>query len=392
MARRKKAAAKKTPAKKAPTKKTSAKKTPAKKAGRKPAKIDALRRKIDSLDRQLVQLLNDRADAAIRIGEIKRDGNTPIYSPHREHAVMQHVARLNKGPLPPHVLQAVYREIISGSYALEQPLKIAFLGPEGTFSHQAALRSFGLSVEYRPMPTIQAIFEEVARKHCALGVVPIENTLGGGVVDTLDCFAHFSVPICDEILLEVHHNLLAKCAVSKVKRIYSRPEVFSQCRKWLSDEFRDAELVPMDSSARAAQMAARHANTAALGSELAGQVHGLRTLFRNVEDTPHNMTRFLVLGQEPARRTGHDRTAMMFTTRHKSGALADVLKVFSRHGVNLSSIDSRPTRRRNWAYYFFIEAEGHMDDAAMIKAVASARQHCGELHILGSFPRAARPV
>jgi len=386
MARRKKAAAKKTPAKKAAEKPT--KKSPATKA----AKIDTLRRKIDSLDKQLVQLLNDRADAAVQIGEVKRDGDAPVYSPHREHAVMHHVARLNKGPLPPQVLQAIYREIISGSYALEQPLKIAFLGPEGTFSHQAALRSFGSSVEYRPMPTIQAIFEEVARKHCALGVVPIENTLGGGVVDTLDCFAHFHVPICDEILLEVHHNLLAKCAASKVKRIYSRPEVFSQCRKWLSDEFRDAQLVPMDSSARAAQMAARHANTAALGSELAGQVHGLRSLFRNVEDTPHNMTRFLVLGQEPARRTGHDRTAMMFTTRHKAGALADVLRIFSRNRVNLSSIDSRPTRRRNWAYYFFIEAEGHMDDAAMVKAVTAARPHCGELHILGSFPRAARPA
>lgn len=356
------------------------------------SQINRLRRQIDRCDMEIVRLLNERASVVVQIGEVKRDQSSPIYSPDRERAVLQHIAHLNHGPLPRKALQAIYREVMSGSYALEKPLRIAYLGPEGTYSHQAAMRKFGASVEYLSLPDIPAIFEEVARKHCSLGVVPIENTLGGGVVDTLDCFAHSHVPICAEILLEIHHNLLTKGPTKKIKRIYSRPEVFAQCREWLSSQFRDAELIPMASSARAAEQAARSTNGAALGSELAAKVHGLRVAFAHVEDNPHNMTRFLVLSDTPAKPTGNDRTAMMFTTRHKAGALVDVLNVFSRSKINLSSIDSRPTRRRNWAYYFFIEAEGHIDDPRLAKAIEQAGQHCGELHVLGSFPRDTTPV
>ena len=379
-----------TPKKRVAKKKTAA---PTKRAAKaKPVPMADLRRRIDTLDKQIVELLNSRAEVVVDIGKFKRDRKTAVYSPQREHAVLQHIARLNHGPLPQRALQAIYREVMSGSYVLEEPLRIAYLGPEGTFSHQAAVRKFGSSVEYLPMPSIQAIFEEVARRHCTLGVVPIENTLGGGVVDTLDCFAHFHVPICAEVLLEVHHNLLAKCAASRVKRIYSRPEAFAQCREWLASQFGGIEQIPMGSSARAAQLAAGEAGAAALGSELAAKVYGLRSLFKNVEDNPHNMTRFLVLSNSPTGPTGADRTALIFTTRHKSGALVEVLNVLSRHKVNLSSIDSRPTRRRSWAYYFFIEAEGHIDDPTVAKAVEKAREHCGELHVLGSFPRATRPV
>jgi len=351
-----------------------------------------LRGDIDRLDACIIELLNERAKVVLDVGKLKRDAHVPIYAADREYAVLERIARLNKGPLPPRTLQAIYREMMSGSFALEKPLRIGYLGPEGTYSHQAALRKFGSSVEYEPLSDIPAIFEEVARRRCDLAIVPIENTLGGGVVDTLDCFSHFHGSVCAEVLLEVHHNLLGNCTTDKIKSIYSRPEAFAQCREWLASRFRNIELIPVASSARAAQMVARRRNAAALGSKLAAEVHNLKVLAENVEDKPNNLTRFLVLSNTPAKRTGCDKTAIMFTTRHKSGALADVLDVLSQHKVNLTSIDSRPTRRRNWAYFFFIEAEGHVDDKHLIAAIEDARGHCGELHVLGSFPKAVDPV
>ena len=354
--------------------------------------IDDLRKKIDQLDANLIGLLNDRAEIVQEIGQLKRGADVPVYSPDREYEVLQRISRLNKGPLPKHTLQAVYRELMSGSFALEKSLRIGYLGPEGTFSHLAAMRKFGASVDYEPLSDIEAIFEEVARKRCDLGIVPIENTLGGGVIDTLDCFSHFHGHVCAEVLLEIHHSLLANCPADKIKTIYSRPEAFAQCREWLSSRYRNADLVPVASSARAAQMVAKSRTAAALGSTLAAEVHGLRVLAEHVEDKPNNLTRFLVLSNTPAKRTGNDRTALMFTTRHKSGALVDALNVLAKHKVNLSSIDSRPTRRRNWAYYFFVEAEGHIADDRLAGAVDEIKTHCGELHVLGSFPRATEPV
>jgi len=354
--------------------------------------IDVLRKRIDELDERLIELLNHRAEVVLEIGELKRGANVPIYAPEREQAILDRIAKLNHGPLPPRTLRAIYREMMSGSFALERPLHVGYLGPEGTYSHLAAVRKFGASVAYEPLTDIRAIFEQVARKRCDLGLVPIENTLGGGVVDTLDCFTHFHGTVCAEVLLEIHHNLLSTGPAEDVKVIYSRPEAFSQCRTWLASRFREAELVPVASSARAAQMAADTPHAAALASTLAAEVHGLEVLFENIEDNPNNLTRFLVLSNRPADRTGRDKTAIMFTTRHKAGALVEVLKVFSRNQVNLSSIDSRPTRRRNWAYFFFIEAEGHAEDARLVRAIRQARDHCGELHVLGSFPKATEPV
>ncbi|MHC4561492.1 MAG: prephenate dehydratase [Planctomycetota bacterium] len=354
--------------------------------------LSGLRRKIDQMDAEIVRLLNERAEIVVDVGKLKRGTDQPIYSPDREYAVLQRIAQLNKGPLPKQTLQAIYRELMSGSFMLEKSLQIGFLGPDGTFSHQAAMRKFGASVDYLPLLDIPAIFDEVARKRCDLGVVPIENTLGGGVIDTLDCFTHTHVPICGEILLEIHHCLLANCAAKSIKRIYSRPEIFAQCRDWLSSHFRDMDLIPVTSSAKAAEMASRQKNAAALGSALAGEVHGVGVLFSGIEDNPNNLTRFLVLSRTRAEPTGDDRTAMMFTTRDRSGALADVLSVFKRRRVNLSSIDSRPARRRRQLFYFFVEAEGHIDDDKLARAVGEAKAHCGEMHILGSFPKADGPV
>ena len=354
--------------------------------------LAALRQKIDDLDRKIVDLLNQRATGVIDVGKAKLAGGVPIYAPDREQAVLQRVAELNQGPLPQRTLQAIYRELMSGSFALERPLRIGYLGPEGSFSHLAAEKKFGASVEYRPLADIRAVFEEVARGHCDLGLVPIENSVGGGVVDTLDSFIDAQVYICAEVLVEVHQNLLANCPPEKITAIASKPEVFAQCRNWLSTSFKQVDLLPVASSSKAAEMAASQEGLAAIGSVLAAELYGLKIVFANIEDNPSNMTRFFVISNHPTRRTGNDKTGIMFTTAHRAGALAKVLEVFSRCGINLTNIDTRPSKRRNWEYYFFVDAEGHCQDENFQHALAEAKEHCGEMHVLGSFPRATEPV
>lgn len=356
--------------------------------------LSALRLEIDELDRQIVELLNRRADVVVRVGRAKQSDGTPIYAPDREHAVLRRIEKLSRGPLPAKTLQAIYRELMSGSFALEKPLRVGYLGPEGSFSHLAAERKFGASVEYRPLADIRAVFQEVAGGHCDLGLVPIENSVGGGVIDTLDSFIGAHVYICAEVLAEIHHNLLANCPPQKIQTVASKPEIFAQCRNWLSTSFKRVELLPAASSARAAEMAAspEHENLAAIGSTLAAELYDLKIVFANIEDNPNNMTRFFVISTTPAKRTGNDKTAIMFTTSHKAGALVEVLNVFARNGVNLTNIDTRPSKRRNWEYYFFVDAEGYNEDENFTAALLEARDHCGELHVLGSFPKAGEPI
>jgi len=362
--------------------------------GKESAKPDLglLRKRIDDLDKQIIDLINERAKVVVAIGETKRADGTPVYAPDREQVVLNRIAELNTGPLPQKTLRAIYRELMSGSFALERSLRIGYLGPEGSFSHLAAQRKFGSSVEYRSLADILAVFDEVAHGHCDLGLVPIENNVGGGVVDTLDAFIHAHVHICAEVLVEIHHNLLARCPVEQISRIASKPEVFAQCRSWLSTSFRQVEMLPVASTSKAAELAVTEPGLAAIGSVLAAELYDLRVVFSNIEDNPHNMTRFFVISRTPARRTGKDKTAIMFTTAHKAGALVDVLNVFSRHEVNLTNIDTRPSKRRNWEYYFFMDAEGHCEDQNFADALEEARSHCGELHVLGSFPQATEPM
>jgi len=357
-----------------------------------PEDLGSLRREIDDLDQRIVDLLNERAEVVVRVGKAKHADGTPIYAPDRESVVLRRIDELNAGPMPRRTLHAIYREMMSGSFALEKPLRIGYLGPQGTFSHVAAQRKFGASVEYRPLADIRAVFEEVARGHCDLGLVPIENTSGGGVVDTLDCFVETRVCICGEVIVDIHHNLLANCDPDQIGSIASKPEVFAQCRKWLSTSFQQVELIPVASSSRAAEMATRTDGLAAIGSSLAAELYDLKIVFANIEDNAHNMTRFFIIANQPAKRTGNDKTAVMFSTSHRAGALVEVLNVFSRNGINLTNIDSRPSRRRNWEYYFFIDAEGHFEDPNFAEALEEAKDHCGELHVLGSFPRATEAV
>lgn len=351
-------------------------------------KLEAFRLKIDELDAEIVQLLNRRAEVVVEIGKIKQQTNAPIYAPDREKAVLTKLRQLNQGPLPDRCLEAVYRELMSGSFALERPLRIGYLGPTGSFSHAAVVRKFGSSVEYFPLGDIAAVFQEVVRGHIDYGLVPVENSIHGGVIDTLDSFLHSSSRICAEVLINIHHNLMARQPWEKITQIYSKPEVFSQCRNWLSAVGKDRSLTAVASSSKAAELAAQEEGVAAIGSSLAGEFYNLHTLFENIEDNPDNITRFFVIGRETARRTGDDKTAIMFTTAHKPGALAEVLDVFKESGINLTDIEKRPSQKVNWEYYFFIDAQGHVDDANMQQAIKLAGHHCLQLTVLGSYPRA----
>lgn len=351
-------------------------------------RLQRLRDEIDRLDEQIVDLLNARARVVVEIGKLKQQTNSPIYAPDREKAVLQKVRSLNKGPLPDRCLEAVWRELMSGSFALEKPLRIGYLGPEGTFSHQAAIGKFGSSVEYVPLADIASVFEETVRGHVDYGLVPVENSLHGGVIDTLDAFLHSSARICAEVLITIHHNLLSRDSWEKIKRIYSKPEVFSQCRKWLSATAKGREVLPAASTSAAAELASKEEGVAAIGSTLAADLYGLRVLFEKIEDNPDNVTRFFVIGREPAKPTGDDKTAIMFTTAHKPGALAEVLDVFKENRINLTDIEKRPSKKVNWEYYFFIDAQGHADQPEMKRAIEEARRHCLQLTVLGSYPRA----
>lgn len=354
--------------------------------------LTELRKAIDELDRDLIELLNKRAEVVVEIGRRKLADNKPVYSPDREQAILRRLKELNAGPLPQKTVDAIYRELMSGSFALEKPMRVAYLGPEGSFSHMASMRKFGASIEHQAMPDLRAIFDEVISGHCDLGLVPIENSLGGGVIDTMDCFIEEAVKICAEVLLPVHHNLLANCGPNEIKIIASKPEVFAQCRKWLSAAMPGVELLPVASSAKAASMAASESNLAAIGSELAAELYNLKIIFENIEDNSDNQTRFFVIGMDSTGRTGNDKTSIMFTTPHKAGALAEVLNVFSHHNVNLTNIDNRPSRRKNWEYYFFVDFEGHIEDSRVLETLEEVKDHCNELFILGSYPRAVSAI
>ncbi len=350
--------------------------------------LEDLRKQIDELDAKLVGLLNDRARIVMEIGKLKTQNERPIYAPDREKQVLDKVVKANHGPLPDRTMAAIWRELMSGSFVLEKPLRIAYLGPGGSFSHTAALLKFGRSVEYEPLADIRGIFDEISKGHCDLGIVPIENSTGGGVVETLDALVETDVKVCAEVLMTIHHNLLANCTLEEVEKIYSKPEVFDQCRNWLSSTFKETNTIAVASTAKAAQTAADEAYAAAIGSRVAAEIYGLEVICENIEDVANNVTRFLVVSREDARPTGEDKTAILFSTAHKAGALADVLSVFKQHDINLTNIQSRPSKKRGWEYVFLVDFLGHRTEEKVQAGLEEAKQHCLQLSILGSFPRA----
>ncbi|HRP63854.1 MAG TPA: prephenate dehydratase [Phycisphaerales bacterium] len=354
--------------------------------------LESLRRRIDEIDRKLVDVLSERARVVVAIGKAKQHTGTPIYAPHREQEVLTKALAHNQGPLSARTIEAIYRELMSGSFSLELPLRVGYLGPQGSFSHVAAVKHFGSSVELDDLHEIDHVFEEVAAKRCNYGLVPYENSIGGAVTDTLDAFQQHDVTIYAEALIEVSQTLLANCPANEIKRIYSKPQAFSQCRRWLSKQYPDAELIPTASSSAAVKRAAMESDSggAAIGSTLAGELYGVKPLFEHIEDKANNVTRFLIIGREEAQPTGDDKTTLMFVTAHRPGALVDVLAVFREAGINLSHIDKRPSGRTNWEYTFFIDCDRHHSDPVMNDAVNAARNHCVSLTVLGSYPRAQR--
>lgn len=360
--------------------------------------LDDLRDKIDSVDRRLVELLNERADLVVKVGEFKRGSGTPIYAPHREKAVLDRVQQLNKGPLSPRTVEAVYRELMSGSFQLEQPLRIGYQGPTGSFSHVAAASHFGQSVEYEDLRAIEGVFVEVARGHVDYGLVPIENSMGGSSGETMDAFArhHHLLNVYAEVQLEVNRCLLANCEPKDVKRIHTSAVGSGLCRNWLATQYPQIERIPAANSAAAVIAASKEAKqnpdvgVAAIGSLLAGEIHGLHAIFEHIEDQPNNITRFLILSKQSANKSGEDKTSIMFTTEDRPGALVDVLSVFDRAKINLTHIDKRPSGRVNWEYKFFIDAIGHSEDEDFNAAVQEAAALCKEMTVLGSYPRSKR--
>jgi len=351
--------------------------------------LEDLRRRIDEIDAKLVSLLNERACCAVEVGKIKREiGEASVYSPARERDVFEQIIEANDGPLSDQTLTAIWKEMMSASLSLEKSLKVAYLGPEGSFSHLAALDKFGHSVELVAVRDISSVFDRVARAAADYGIVPVENTTGGAVRDTMECFLwiHGPVKVCAEMALPIHQNLLSKVALDKVTKVYSKPQVFDQCRRWLTENVSHADLVAVGSTAEAALLASRVEGTAAVGSEMAASVYGLDILGSAIEDNPQNQTRFLVLGRESAKVTGRDKTCLLFSVSHKAGALVEILDIFRRHTINMTKIESHPFPTKTWEYYFFVDIAGHAEDENVKAALAEARSHCRQLEVLGSFP------
>ncbi len=350
--------------------------------------LDDLRRRIDEIDTELVQKLNERTRCALEIGRLKSEQGGEVYVPAREREVLDRVASLNEGPLTEDALRAIYREIMSAAIALERPLKVAYLGPPATFTHQAARARFGASVAYESCATISDVFSAVEKRACDYGVVPIENSTEGAVTHTLDEFADTPLRICAEIYLPISHNLLSNAPRAEIRRVYSNPQVFGQCRRWLQERLPDVDQIPVSSTAHAAKLAAAEPGSGALASALAAELYGLQIIERDIQDQSGNTTRFLVIGPAYGRATGDDRTSLFFGVRDQVGALYEALAAFSRHGVNLCKIESRPSKTKAWEYYFFVDVDGHAEDPALREALAELKRHCTVMTVLGSYPKA----
>ncbi len=345
-----------------------------------------LRGQIDHLDKEIIRLLNRRAEVSLRIGETKRKNGLSIYSPEREREVLKKLALSNRGPLSSKALEAIYCEIMSSSLALERPLRIAYMGPEASFSNLAALKKFGTQVGYIASNGIASVFLEVERGAADYGVVPIENSIEGAVTHTLDMFIDSDLKICSQVILDVSHNLLSNSPRAGIRRVYSNPQVFGQCRLWLQEKLPNAELIEVSSTTRAAQIAAKEKNSACIASLLAAKVYGLKVLAADIEDSPHNITRFFVIGNTEVGQTGSDKTSLLFSIKDKVGALYEMLLPFKNNRINLTRIESRPSKKKAWEYYFFVDLEGHKDDARVKKALGQLENKCRFLKVLGSYP------
>ncbi len=354
-------------------------------------RLRAIRDRIDSVDAQIQQLISERAALAQEVAHIKlaQDGDPIFYRPEREAEVLRKVMERNQGPLPAEEMARLFREIMSACLALEQPMTIAFLGPEGTFTQAAALKHFGHSVRTVPLPAIDDVFREVESFQANYAVVPVENSTGGVVTHTLDRMVSSPLKICGEVTLRIHQQLMGGMGrLDQIRRVYSHPQSLAQCRKWLDTHLAQAERVEVASNAEAARLAAGEEGAAAIGPEAAAEIYAVEILARNIEDYPDNTTRFLVLGYGDVPATGSDKSSLLFASRNKPGALFHLLEPFARAGVSLSRIESRPSRQAVWEYVFFVDVEGHLQDETVAQAVEALEREAQLFKVLGSYPKA----
>jgi chorismate mutase/prephenate dehydratase len=365
------------------------------------------RQAIDQLDARIVKLLNDRTRHVLAIGDIKLAAGEEIYAPHRERAVFERVCESNAGPMTDEQLRAIYREIMSSALALEKTMTIAYLGPEATFTHQAAIRRFGSSLRYASQKTIADVFTEVAKNRADYGVVPVENSTEGVVTHTLDMFVDSDLKIVSQIVLPISHCFVSRYPREKIKVIYVHPQTLGQCRNWLRLNFPVARIVETFSNARSAELAKKtffpptheikrgrviHMQskkpmmTGAITSELAAEKYKLPILERDIQDNATNVTRFLVLGRQCSPPTGDDRTSLMVSVSDKVGALHEAIAAFRKFKINLTKIESRPSKRKAWEYFFFIDCDGHAQDKKVAGAIKILGKHCNFVKILGSYP------
>jgi chorismate mutase/prephenate dehydratase len=352
--------------------------------------LNRLRAEIDALDEQIQALITERARAAEAVARAKKEaGEGDFYRPEREAEILRRVAERNEGPLSDSEIARLFREIISACLALEAPQTIAYLGPEGTFTQQAVFKHFGHSVNTLPLNAIDEIFREVEAGGADFGVVPVENSTEGVINHTLDLFLRSELKICGEVRLRVHHHLLSRQdKLSGVKRVVSHQQSLAQCREWLNANLPNVERATVSSNAEAARQAAADASLAAIAGESAAEIYGLDRLASNIEDEPNNTTRFLVIGKLETRPSGKDKTSIMVSSKNKPGALYDLLGAVARHGINMTRIESRPSRQAAWEYVFFLDLEGHAAESPVRDAVHELERESALFRILGSYPAA----
>jgi chorismate mutase/prephenate dehydratase len=355
--------------------------------------LAGLRDRIDELDAEILKCLNERASCALEVAEVKQRESgqeAPVfYRPEREAQVLRRIAELNEGPLSNEKVAVVYRQIMSACLALEEPLKVAYLGPEGTFTQMATLKQFGDAVIGMPMVTVDDVFREVTSESCNYGVVPVENSSQGVVDHTLDNFLTSNLKICGEVEVRVHHHLMVPRGFEgEIKRIYSHQQTLGQCRRWLNGHYPDVPRITATSNGEAARLIADEKDAAAIAGEVAAELYGLDIVSRQIEDESDNTTRFIVVGREDIGPSGNDKTSIVVSTHNQPGALYKLLEPFHRHGVMLTAIETRPSRTGMWSYVFFIDFEGHHDDELVQKVLNEIDQDALEVKMLGSYPRA----
>ncbi len=353
-------------------------------------RIDEQRARIDTIDDQLLDLLNRRAECFREIGRIKAETGAPRFVPSRELELLERLERKNPGPFPTSAIRPVFREILSASLALQGGARVAYLGPQATYTHQAAIAQFGQMADFVPRASIDEIFETVERGDAEYGVVPVENSSEGVVSHTLDLFVESPLTIGAEIHVAIHHDLLARDGdLRGLKLVCSHPQALAQCRRWLELHLPGVAQEPTASTAAAAERAVREPGVAAIASPIAAAIYGLSSLRSGIEDHPNNTTRFLVVTKQPPRRSSRDITSILFSIkRDQVGALYRALEPFAQHGVNLTRIESRPTKVRAWEYVFFCDFEGHVEDPAVRDAIRELEPRCDFVRVLGSYPRA----